>query len=137
MATIVFYAKPKCATNARQRQLLEAAGHQVLVRDLLTESWTADRLREFFADLPVSQWFNPAAPRIRDGLLDPQQLSPDQALALLVAEPLLIRRPLIEIDAMRIVGFDPQRLQGTVLPTAAGAASLQGCSRNRDQANPP
>ncbi len=48
MTAIVFYEKPGCLTNARQRRLLEAAGHQVVRRDLLAEPWTAGRLRDFF-----------------------------------------------------------------------------------------
>jgi arsenate reductase-like glutaredoxin family protein len=46
---VIFYEKPRCATNARQRQLLEAAGHDVLARNLLSEPWTAQRLRELTA----------------------------------------------------------------------------------------
>ncbi len=46
MTAIVFYEKPGCVTNARQRRLLEAAGHQVVRRNLLVERWTAERLRD-------------------------------------------------------------------------------------------
>ncbi len=37
----------------------------------------------------------------------PKQLDRDTALALLLAEPLLIRRPLMECAGSRLVGFDP------------------------------
>jgi nitrogenase-associated protein len=113
VTTIVFYEKPRCATNARQRRLLESAGHQVIVRDLLVEPWTAERLQEFFAGLPVQEWFNPAAPRIKSGAIDPGRLTAEAALALMLADPLLIRRPLMEIADERIAGFDPERLQAT------------------------
>jgi arsenate reductase-like glutaredoxin family protein len=46
---VIFYETPRCATNARQRQLLEAEGHDVLARNLLSEPWTAQRLRELTA----------------------------------------------------------------------------------------
>jgi arsenate reductase-like glutaredoxin family protein len=49
MATIQFYQKPGCATNARQKRMLEAAGHIVVARNLLTESWTAEALHGFSA----------------------------------------------------------------------------------------
>jgi arsenate reductase-like glutaredoxin family protein len=37
VATITFYQKPGCRTNARQEQMLEAAGHAVTAKSLLTE----------------------------------------------------------------------------------------------------
>ena len=37
MATITFYEKPGCINNTRQKKLLEAAGHQVVAKNLLTE----------------------------------------------------------------------------------------------------
>lgn len=117
MSIVTFYEKPGCATNARQQQLLRTAGHQVVARNLLTEPWTAVRLREFFAALPIESWFNRAAPRIKSGEIDPTQLTPEAALGLMLAEPLLIKRPLIEIADIRFVGFDPKRLQAAnVLP---------------------
>jgi nitrogenase-associated protein len=137
MTAIIFYAKPGCATNARQRKLLESAGHQVLVRDLLTEPWTAQRLREFFSGLPVPEWFNPAAPRIKSRNLDPHGLSEERALALMLADPLLIRRPLIEIGTTRIAGFDPQQLQAHVeLPSPGQALDLQACTHGPPSAMP-
>jgi nitrogenase-associated protein len=125
-----FYEKPGCANNTRQRRLLEAAGCQVLAHDLLREPWTADRLRAFFGDRPVAQWFNRAAPRVKCGAVRPDDLDAATALALLLAEPLLIRRPLIEVAGWRTVGFDESELAarfGLDLPGAAPAA----CKRNR------
>jgi nitrogenase-associated protein len=137
MTTITFYAKPRCATNARQRKLLESAGHEVLVRDLLTEPWTAQRLREFFSGLPVPEWFNPAAPRIKSRSLDPHSLTEVRALALMLADPLLIRRPLIEFGATRIAGFDPQQLQAHVeLASPHQTLDLQACSQGLSLALP-
>jgi len=106
MTDIIFFQKPGCGTNARQKLALEQAGHSVEVRDLLREGWTAERLRGFFGDLPVMAWFNPAAPKIKSGDIEPAQLDAAAALSLLVAEPLLIRRPLIEAGAKRCAGFD-------------------------------
>ena len=55
MATIVFYEKPGCATNARQKLLLRNAGHEIIAKNLLDEPWTAKRLRMFFSGLPVPE----------------------------------------------------------------------------------
>lgn len=132
MSTITFYQKPGCATNARQRRLLESADHEVLVRDLLTEPWTAHALMAFFGDTPVAGWINRAAPRVKSGQIVPEQLTAEQALALLLAEPLLIRRPLMQIGAVRFVGFDPARLKTCItLPEERAAApEVQACAHD-------
>ncbi|MFT3931169.1 MAG: ArsC/Spx/MgsR family protein [Spongiibacteraceae bacterium] len=106
MSQFIFYEKPGCATNSRQKWLLKNAGVEFETRSLLAEKWTLDRLHVFFSDMPVAQWFNRAAPRIKSGEVIPENLSAPQALALMVAEPLLIRRPLLQIGEWHAVGFD-------------------------------
>jgi nitrogenase-associated protein len=106
MSSVLFYEKPGCINNTKQKVLLAAAGHTVQAKNLLTEKWTAARLRAFFGDLPVVEWFNHTAPRVRDGEIWPHKLSGEQAIALMLKEPLLIRRPLMEVDGQRRVGFD-------------------------------
>ena len=107
MSHIIFYEKPGCGGNARQKALLQAAGHTLQVRNLLAWPWTAEALLEFLGPLPVPQWFNRAAPRVKSGEVLPEALSAGEALALLLAEPLLIRRPLMRSGDTRLVGFDP------------------------------
>lgn len=106
MVSVVFYEKPGCANNARQKALLAAAGHSVWAKNLLAEDWTPERLRPFFGALPVAQWFNPSAPRIKSGEVDPAALSEAEALRAMTEDPLLIRRPLMEAEGQRRVGFD-------------------------------
>lgn len=106
MATITFYEKPGCKGNLRQKTLLAAAGHTVQAKNLNAEPWTADRLLAFLGQLPVSRWFNPAAPAIKSGEIVPENLGFEHALQLLLENPLLIRRPLMEVGEERMVGFD-------------------------------
>ena len=56
--------------------------------------------------MPVASWFNTAAPRVKSGEIDPDELAAAAALALMLAEPLLIRRPLLEVEAQRCAGFE-------------------------------
>jgi nitrogenase-associated protein len=131
MVDIVFYEKPGCGGNARQKALLRAAGHVLEVRDLLSWPWTRDSLLEFLAPLPVAEWFNPAAPPVKSGDVRPEVLGPGAALVLLLADPLLIRRPLMSQGDTRMVGFDVARVQAWVglgpKGPAAGTA-LEGCA---------
>jgi nitrogenase-associated protein len=131
MAEVIFYEKPGCANNARQKRLLEKAGHRLDVRDLLREAWTPNLLRSFFGTCPVPDWFNKAAPRVKSGEVDPSRLGADDALALMLVEPILIRRPLIEVAGRRVVGFD-QAFVDTWIGLGEGAAEapdLETCRR--------
>ena len=44
MAEVIFYEKPGCINNTKQKALLQAAGHLVDARNLLTESWSSESL---------------------------------------------------------------------------------------------
>jgi len=129
MADIVFYAKPGCLTNQRQQALLRRLGHRVTVRDLLSEPWTPQRLYEFLKSLPVIEWFNPAAPAIKLGALDPAALDGAAALRLLVADPVLIRRPLMETGPERYAGFECPDMQARLGITAQHGRDHSACSR--------
>ncbi|MBZ8141303.1 hypothetical protein CLD22_15530 [Rubrivivax gelatinosus] len=128
MAHLSFFEKPGCAGNARQRALLEAAGHTLDRRNLLAEPWTREALLAFLAPLPPAQWFNRSAPRIKSGELDPDALDAEAALALLLAEPLLIRRPLLRReDGATLVGFDTAAVDAFVGLPDAPAGRLEAC----------
>jgi nitrogenase-associated protein len=133
MTDVVFYEKPGCLSNAKQKQLLAGLGHRLSVRDLLAEPWSAARLRPFFGDRPVPDWFNASAPTIKCGALDPRSLDEADALALMVADPLLIRRPLIEALDLRCAGFEPGPMLDALGVQLPASADLQSCSRDAAQ----
>ena len=138
MAVVLFYEKPGCINNSKQKMLLAAAGHTVQAKSLLTEKWTAERLRAFFGDLPVAQWFNLSSPRIYGGEVSPEALDEQEALRLMLADPLLIRRPLMEVDGQRRVGFDPEVVERWIgLSSRAGGEDLETCPRKRTQSCAP
>lgn len=128
MSTVVFYEKPGCGNNTKQKVWLAASGHTVLAKNLLTEKWTAERLRAFFGDLPVAQWFNPAAPRVKSGEVDPTAYDAQTALAMMLAEPLLIRRPLMEVDGEFRAGFDTDAVNAWLgLNDAKPKGDIEAC----------
>lgn len=123
MSVIHFWQKPGCATNASQMAALRRAGHEVIPHNLLSEAWTPQRLLDFFIDLPIEGWFNPNAPKIKSGEVVPGMFDTGSALKALIADPLLIRRPLIEIGKLRLAGFDSARL---ALPESAPGENCSG-----------
>jgi len=133
MAKVVFYEKPGCAGNARQKALLRQSGHELEVRNLLDAPWTRDSLRAFFGDRPVAQWFNAASPRVKSGQVKPAELDEAAALGSMLADPLLIRRPLLEVEGRREAGFDAALiaawigLQATTAPLGDACVRAEPC----------
>ena len=107
MADVAFYTKLGCMTAAKQVKLLEDAGHRVDVRDLLARDWSAEELLSYFGDMPVAEWFNTKSPRVKSGEIDPSVYGRDETLTLVLADHLLIHRPLMEANGERRCGFNP------------------------------
>lgn len=131
MAIVVFYEKPGCINNTRQKKWLRESGHEVIEKNLLTHGWEASELKQFFADLPVSQWFNTSAPRVKSGEIEPTKLDADSAVALMQAEPLLIRRPLMQVNEDRMVGFDQVAVDHWIgLAQRTQTVNLEVCAKS-------
>ena len=134
MAVIQFYEKSGCSGNRKQKALLEAAGHEVHAKDLRDVCWSRDRLLSFLGGLPVAQWFNRAASAVKDGSIVPEALDEATALGLLQENPLLIRRPLMEANGERMVGFDTPAVDAWIglgnqpLPTR----NMEACAHHAD-----
>ncbi|MDR1888225.1 MAG: hypothetical protein LBQ81_02395 [Zoogloeaceae bacterium] len=134
MAHIIFYEKPGCRGNARQKALLLGAGHELEVKNLLTEPWTRERLLAFLSPLPVSQWFNRSAPMVRDGRVDPDNIEAELAIALMLTQPLLVRRPLMESAGQRKAGFVWEEVDAWVgLAGQYATEDELGCQGNAGQ----
>jgi nitrogenase-associated protein len=130
MARVDFWEKPGCGGNARQKARLRAAGHEVVEHDLLAEPWTADGLAAFLGALPVAEWFNRAAPKVKSGEIVPEGLDAEAAMTALLADPLLIRRPLMAAEGRRVVGFDETVVAAWIGLDASHAAPVgEGCPK--------
>lgn len=125
MAQVIFYENPACAEHARQKALLTAAGHLVETRDLLTEPWSVSSLRPFFAEKRVQDWFDPNAPKIKSGEVDPENITPQSALVAMILDPTLIRAPLLRIGDRCEAGFDPERIQSWIGLAPVGRQDAQ------------
>jgi len=131
MAIVVFYEKPGCANNTKQKRWLRESGHEVIEKNLLTQNWQATELRQFFADIPITKWFNQSAPRIKSGEIVPEALTAEQALALMLGEPLLIRRPLMQVNGVTMVGFDNDAVDHWIgLTPRAQAVNSEVCAKS-------
>ena len=106
MKFIIFYEKPGCKTNEKQKQSFRDAGCKIIERDLLNHGLSDVELHEFFKNMPVTKWFNPSAPQIKKGEINPVELDKETALKMLMENPILIRRPLMIIKGKKLCGFN-------------------------------
>lgn len=136
MATVTFYEKPGCVNNTRQKKLLEEAGHQIVAKNLLTEAWQPNHLRAFFGALAVKDWFNYSAPAIKYDEIEPENLTEPEALALMLENPLLIRRPLMQVGDRLMAGFDQEAVDNWIgLKEIETNQDLENCPRTLAQPN--
>lgn len=107
---VVFYEKPFCAANAKQKQILRSSGCTLIERNLLEHGLDSEALRSFMGDKKVCEWFNPAAPAIKNGEISPETLDENSAMELLMSNPIFIRRPLMVIGSEKLCGFDADKV---------------------------
>jgi arsenate reductase len=127
MKIVIFYEKPGCATNAKQKKSLRDAGCMVIERNLLEHGMTTAELHAYLEYKPLAQWFNPAAPKIKSGEINPALLNEEAALQLLMREPILINRPLMVIGGKKFCGFEQEDVE-TLLGQPLQAEVVTACS---------
>jgi nitrogenase-associated protein len=106
MNLIIFYEKPGCKTNEKQKRSFREAGCKIIERDILNHGLNSEELHEFFKNMPVTKWFNPSAPQIKKGKINPINLDSETALKMLMENPILIRRPLMIVKGKKLCGFN-------------------------------
>lgn len=111
MARIVFFEKPGCINGEKQKKILQDAGHVLECKNILTHRWSRDALLPFVSKNTPPTMMNYTAPAIKNGEIDPESLTFEEALQLMIEYPILIKRPLIAVDGQMIQGFDHPDLQ--------------------------
>ena len=110
MAEILFFEKPGCINNGKQKKILENAGNVLECLDILSYRWTKEELLPFVSGKEPDQIINSTAPVVKKGELVPSQLSFAEAVDLMIDDPILIKRPLIKVDGICVQGFEDARL---------------------------
>lgn len=128
---ITFYEKPGCINNTKQKDLLKQAGHRLIEKNLLTNNWTESSLRPFFGDKSVVDWFNKSAPAIKNKEINPEEFTEEAALKAMIETPLLIRRPLIEVENSYSCGFDTPLVE-SLLKTQA-EEGIESCPQTHSK----
>ncbi|NTW63717.1 MAG: arsenate reductase family protein [Chlorobiaceae bacterium] len=124
MASILFFEKPGCQNNTRQKAWLELSGHTVEAINILEYPWSKEELSLYLGENPVSACFNPAAPAVKTGTISPDLFNREDALEAMVKNPILIRRPLLKTGNHYLQGFDT-----AVLRTIITLAPVPGAEK--------
>lgn len=106
-----FYEKPGCINGEKQKVILKNGGNSLHCINILTYPWTKEALLPFISGKSPEQMMNSTAPAIKNGEIVPQELETTEAVRLMVADPILIKRPLIAVDNLFIQGFEDARLR--------------------------
>ena len=123
-----FYEKTGCSGNAKQKELLKSHNISFSVKSLLDTSWTKETLSEFFKGLEVIDMFNPFAPQKGDKQIDINSYSKDEPITLMIKNPILIKRPLLDINGVKICGFDIEKINELLNTNIDTNKKLNTCS---------
>ncbi|MBT9287946.1 ArsC family reductase [Prosthecodimorpha staleyi] len=98
-----------CDTMKKARAFLEAQGIETVFHDYKVEGVTADRLSGWIAAVGWEALLNRSGTTFRKlPEADRQDLTEAKAVALMLAHPSLIRRPVLMNGAEILVGFKPE-----------------------------
>ena len=100
------YGIRNCDTIKKVRAWLEARCITYAFHDYKTAGIDAARLRAWVAELGWEKLLNRAGTTFRKlPDADKQSLDADKAIALMLAQPSMIKRPVLDLGDRRIVGF--------------------------------
>lgn len=89
---------------------LSQKGIDLVERDFFQNGFTENELRALIGDRPVSGYFSYNSPSFRKMGLDRDRLSDDQLITMMVEEPRLVRRPLIQVGGELVVGTNKKAM---------------------------
>lgn len=103
---------PKCSTCRKAKAWLDGKGLDFQVRDIKLENPTAEELRGWYlaSGLPLKRFFNTSGLQYKAlGLKDKLPgMTEEEQLALLAADGMLVKRPILAGDGFVLTGFKPQ-----------------------------
>ena len=106
--TVYHYAK--CSTCRKARAFLDELGVEYDAIDIVTRPPSRQQLKEAMkrTGLPIKKLFNTSGQSYREGKFGERLngMSESEALAALVADGKLVKRPLVLGDDFALVGFD-------------------------------
>jgi len=108
-AAVTLYGIKTCDTMKKARAWLDAHGVTYVFHDYKTAGIDRARLRAWCDDLGWETLLNRAGTTFRKlDEADKQNLTATKALSLMLAQPSMIKRPVLDRDGHLLVGFKPE-----------------------------
>ncbi len=89
---------------------LSQDGVELNERDFFKDGFSEAELRDLLGDTNPADVFSWRSPSARKLGLDRDTASPDELIHLMIDEPRLIRRPLIQVEGQLVVGTDKKAM---------------------------
>jgi arsenate reductase len=106
--TVSIYGIKACDTMKKARTWLEGAGVDYAFHDYKTQGIDAGTLRAWAGAVGWEKLLNRGGTTFRNlTYTDKVGIDEGKAIALMVAQPSMIKRPVLDVDGKLVVGFDP------------------------------
>jgi len=113
--TATLFGIPNCDTIKKARTWLADHGVEYSFHDYKKAGIDEEKLREWAAELGWETLLNRGGTTFRAlPEADKQELDAEKAIALMLANPSMIKRPVLDIGTRRIVGFKPEMYQSAL-----------------------
>ena len=111
-ASVTLYGIPNCDTIKKARKWLEQKEISYRFHDYKKSGVDEGQLREWASELGWEALLNKAGTTFRK-LTDAEKsdIDEDKAIALMLANPSMIKRPVLDIGTHRIAGFKPEKYE--------------------------
>lgn len=110
MSDVTIYHNPRCSKSRETLALLEANGVNPQVRKYLEEVPSAEELKSVLGKLGIGAraLLRTKETEYKENNLDDQSLSDDQIIAVMIANPRLIERPIVVKGEQARIGRPPE-----------------------------
>jgi len=118
---VEIYVYPTCTGCRRAEEFLRAQGVAYQRRDYVNQRFTREELVQLLERTGLSprELLSTRSRAYRELGLDKREVSDEELIELMVQEPGLLRRPIVVIDTVVVIGSDRKRL-AAALADAAG-----------------
>jgi len=110
---MLFIEYPKCTTCKRAKTWLDEHGLEYTDRHIKEANPTLAELKDWYqlSGLPLKKFFNTSGVLYKQMQLKDKlpQLSEQEQLELLASDGMLVKRPLLVLDDVVLVGFKPEQ----------------------------
>jgi arsenate reductase len=106
---VTLYGIKNCDTVKKARAWLEGRKIEYVFHDYKTAGITAERLQGWCTELGWETLLNRAGTTFRKlPDADKQELTERKAITLMLAQPSMIKRPVLDLGKQRLAGFKPE-----------------------------